>query len=374
MNSVSSFFQQRIPRFFLGMVLLGVIVVTCWYSILKYTEYSISRVQRERESLNMKIHTTIVSGQYAEAVSSYDALIAQTSNLSVRRSYELQKEIARFYSGGTENREHALRAMSAIAGNTSYDVLVRASAVRALLDAYFSDYNSKTLDFILSQEPFISNTAIVKTDARLAVRQIAEFGITLYPLSSLQVAEGGWYASAILENRNDPKKIQEYREMLGLLIERARVQETKERKAISEITRMRFLNGIGFLEGVLQIDAVKKNDAYENTFQEALRLASMHPDTLPVKDSALYTRLNYARILYRLYGDYKKNDITILLNDLSKEYKSVKEPEKLSFRAFITNDELRLETNTNYLHTVFVNFSAFSTEFKALLQQNGWKL
>lgn len=375
MNSMSNYFQWKrviiflmIGAFGVGMILIG------WYGFLWYNYHKIVQKNEERKTLTMDVRQKILRGDYFEVVVAYDALRAKTENESIRHRLDLQKEISRFYSGGKDAREQAVRSISAIVSDTTLDVVLRASSVEALLAIYFSDQDPQTLNLILTQEPFASLSMSGNTDKYLAVRQIAEFGNALYPLAALWVAEGGWYAESLLDSSLEPGRVVEYRKKLSQAITSARSLELSEEKSIPELTRIGFLTSIGFLEGVLQVGVSEPVNVFEATFREALSLANMYPDSVSVQDSSLYTRLYYARILHRLYGEGRRSDIEVLLKDLAETYQSIGVSKQPLFRSFITNDALRSGGESNYLHQVFVDFSLLSPEFKSLLQQNGWNL
>ena len=364
-------------RVLLWSIIVLVLLFGVWYAFV-IAPHKWSQKQSQSQSLSslvMQIGKDVDAGNYKDAVRDYDRVLTLLPNESQRQYIIFHRETARFRVGDEASRHQAISTIADLVANVDVDAHLRSWAVSSLLTFYSLDSNPQTLDFILAQEPFLSIAKITKDNRRLAVRQIAEYGNSLSPISQLYLTEGMWYAVAMLDRQQDQEEQKQYGERVAGIIEKAKLLRASEKAPFSEAVEMSYLSSLGFLQGALYVGKDKSYpDDFEGTFRQALALADANEGSMPILESVLYTRYYYAVLLQRLYGDDRVDDTRRLLNDLVVAYHSVARPEDLGFTHFLRVYSVPSNDEDNTMRPILMNLSQISSEFKALLNQNGWSL
>ena len=299
--------------------------------------------------------------QYSRAMERFEVALTQATSDDERA--QIEYEIGNLYSL-MRNSPEGIRVFKRVAGNTSYPPLLRAYAVQAMGQIFYSRHEEAVFEQIFEGRPYFS--LLVSGDVDLSLKNLFEYASSFYPLMYAELRVANWYANELLKVRDGGTarvqlSSQEMQDLVRQKLENAdrdieqvksvyptdsRVSSALQRKAII-LDKMERLGNreFGDPEPVFK-DAIEKGTVWGYTdqvayteYHYAVYLAYVHPER----------RVDIVSLLQHFYGPSNRYSGSIFFD-------------------FIRNER----NNLTGAKTDLLLLASIDGGFKEMLELNGW--
>lgn len=305
--------------FFLTILLIGLGIGAFWY----YLNYKQS-LQRQYKKNDLRTAATLGrQGKFDESIAMFEEAtrkIPSNELMNIEARFGLGLNL--FFRNLNDDRVKAVDIYKKIIADVSISPPLRALAIGKLLDFYNGTGDKGFAKEVIFAGPPLGQF-LENGDIPLAARRAYEFAESLYPISLHEFRIANWYASELLLHKFQTVKDQE------ALITGLKLWIEKAETNIPAFLNPSYIgypnypkSTIGYLyemEGrnlyALATFSDKNYAPSETAFKRALDILATNDD-VHAYNVGLYTRVHYADMLVRVYGENRKTDILNLLQPI----------------------------------------------------------
>lgn len=330
---------------------------------LESTQNPVNREQFEAKSSAFAEAETLIDTNPTLAKALYELAAADASIQGEVEQIHFGIANATFLSG---NKVEGIKLMKAIVASSTTQRITRAYAIQFMLNYLNNSADSEVFTLVFSDEPYASFSRIAKGVPREAMKQLAKYGLSFYPLPILNLRlaaiENEYYAKLVNEIPVNQTSVDGSKTVImDSLVAAERSIDT-----LLDTNNADQLPQIYNLKGLVLANMVRAGDSSLGNPVEAFEQSLQYEKQFPNSTAKLFTLFNY--VLFLSSTKYSGNEAKV--NELVEQI-TITSQTNSSLTNYIAN--LRKFDSSVY-GTEIQQLAELNPNFKEILINAGWAL